>query len=61
MACTPIPVKVTVPDPGVKVPPLLVRLAVVPPMFRSAPATNVPAVSVTVPVVVKVGGALKVP
>jgi hypothetical protein len=56
--CAPVPLKVTAPVPGVKVPPLLVQL---PAALMVAPAVNVPAVSVTFPFTVSVAGAEKLP
>ena len=49
---------VTVPAPGVNVPPLFVQ---VPVTFVLAPAVNVPAVSVTRPEIFIVAGAVKLP
>jgi len=49
---------VTVPVPGVNVPPLFVQS---PPMLMFVPAVNVPAVNVSVPVMFKVAGGVKFP
>jgi len=51
-------VKLTVPEPGMNVPPLFVQL---PALLMVVPAVNVPAVSVVAPVIVIVGGAAKSP
>ena len=52
------PVNVTVPVPGVNVPPLLVQL---PETLILVPAVNVPAVNVTFPLIFNVAGAVKLP
>jgi hypothetical protein len=49
---------VTVPAPGVNVPPLFVQS---PPMLMFVPAVSVPPVNVNVPVIFKVAGGVKFP
>src|SRR2546422_540466 len=55
---TELPSKVTVPEPGVKVPPLLVQL---PAAVMLVPAVRFPAVNNVLPFISRVAGAVKLP